>query len=128
MEETFRLGRIAGIRVGVNWSVLVIFALIAYGLAGQYLPRVYPREGRARVAGRRQHCPGRVQRSPGCAAGRRTATACDGVVADQRPPQGHRRGKPGGPPVCISHGVYTRGKRQMGQPCQRSAERFHSAG
>ncbi len=45
MEETFRLGRIAGIRVGVNWSVLVIFALIAYGLAGQYLPRVYPREG-----------------------------------------------------------------------------------
>lgn len=45
MEETFRLGRIAGIRVGVNWSVLVIFALIAYGLAGQYLPRVYAREG-----------------------------------------------------------------------------------
>jgi len=45
MEETFRRGRIAGIRVGINWSVLVIFALIAYGLAGQYLPRVYPREG-----------------------------------------------------------------------------------
>jgi hypothetical protein len=24
MEEMFRLGRIAGMRVGVNWSVLVI--------------------------------------------------------------------------------------------------------
>src|SRR5689334_25100413 len=45
MEETFRMGRSAGIRVGIKWSVLVIFALIAYGLAGQYLPRVYPREG-----------------------------------------------------------------------------------
>jgi Zn-dependent protease len=42
MEETFRLGRIAGVRVGVNWSVLVIFVLIAYGLAGQYFPRTYP--------------------------------------------------------------------------------------
>jgi Zn-dependent protease/predicted transcriptional regulator len=42
MRETFRLGQIAGIRIGVNWSVLVIFALIAYGLAGQYLPAAYP--------------------------------------------------------------------------------------
>jgi Zn-dependent protease len=42
MDETFRLGRIAGVRIGVNWSVLVIFVLIAYGLAGQYFPRTYP--------------------------------------------------------------------------------------
>lgn len=42
MTETFRLGRIGGIRVGVNWSVLVIFALIAYGLAGQRFPAAYP--------------------------------------------------------------------------------------
>jgi Zn-dependent protease/CBS domain-containing protein len=42
MQETFRLGQIAGIRIGVNWSVLVIFALITYGLAGQYLPAAYP--------------------------------------------------------------------------------------
>ena len=42
MEETFRLGRIAGVRVGVNWSVIVIFALIAYGLAAQYFPRSFP--------------------------------------------------------------------------------------
>lgn len=32
MQETFRLGQIAGVRVAVNRSVLVIFALIAYGL------------------------------------------------------------------------------------------------
>jgi Zn-dependent protease/CBS domain-containing protein len=42
MTETFRLGRVAGVRVGVNWSVLVVFALIAYGLAGQRFPAVYP--------------------------------------------------------------------------------------
>jgi Zn-dependent protease/predicted transcriptional regulator len=42
MRETFRLGQIAGIRIGVNWSVLAIFALIAYGLAGQYLPAAFP--------------------------------------------------------------------------------------
>lgn len=32
MTESFHLGRIAGIRIGINWSVLVIFALIAGGL------------------------------------------------------------------------------------------------
>jgi Zn-dependent protease/CBS domain-containing protein len=47
MQETFRLGRIAGVRVGVNWSVLVIFVLIAYGLAGQYFPRAYPHSSAA---------------------------------------------------------------------------------
>jgi Zn-dependent protease/CBS domain-containing protein len=37
MGQTFSLGRISGIRVGVNWSVLVIVALLAYGLAaGQF--------------------------------------------------------------------------------------------
>jgi Zn-dependent protease/predicted transcriptional regulator len=47
MRETFRLGQIAGIRIGVNWSVLVIFALIAYGLAGQYLPAAFPDQSTA---------------------------------------------------------------------------------
>lgn len=42
MNETFRLGRIAGVRVGVNWSVLVIFALIVYGLAAVQFPHLYP--------------------------------------------------------------------------------------
>lgn len=42
MRETFRLGHIAGVRVGVNWSVLVIFLLIAFGLAGGRFPAVAP--------------------------------------------------------------------------------------
>ena len=33
MGQTFSLGRISGIRIGVNWSVLLIVALLAYGLA-----------------------------------------------------------------------------------------------
>jgi Zn-dependent protease/CBS domain-containing protein len=42
MSATFRLGRIAGVPVGVNWSVLVIFALIAWGLAAERFPATYP--------------------------------------------------------------------------------------
>lgn len=39
---TFRIGRIAGVPVGINWSVLVIFALIAWGLAATRFPVTYP--------------------------------------------------------------------------------------
>ncbi|WP_446210881.1 site-2 protease family protein [Micromonospora sp. IBSANI012] len=42
MRASFRLGRIAGVPVGVNWSVLVIFLLIAWGLAANLFPRSYP--------------------------------------------------------------------------------------
>jgi Zn-dependent protease/predicted transcriptional regulator len=42
MRSSFRLGRIAGVPVGVNWSVLLIFGLIAWGLAGLQFPRAYP--------------------------------------------------------------------------------------
>jgi Zn-dependent protease/predicted transcriptional regulator len=42
VTETFRLGRIAGIRVGVNASVLVIVAIIAIGLALGRFPAVQP--------------------------------------------------------------------------------------
>ncbi|MGC4808505.1 site-2 protease family protein [Micromonospora sp. DT233] len=42
MRATFRIGRIAGVPVGVNWSVLVIFLLIAWGLAANQFPRSYP--------------------------------------------------------------------------------------
>lgn len=42
MTASFHLGRIAGIRVGVHWSVLVIFALIAWGLAASRFPAAYP--------------------------------------------------------------------------------------
>jgi Zn-dependent protease/CBS domain-containing protein len=42
MVAGFRLGRIAGVKVDVNWSVLVIFALIAWGLAAGRFPAAYP--------------------------------------------------------------------------------------
>ncbi|MFF4585670.1 site-2 protease family protein [Streptomyces sp. NPDC001388] len=45
MRATFVLGRIAGIRVGVHWSVLLIFGIIAFGLAQGRLPETHP--GRA---------------------------------------------------------------------------------
>ena len=38
----FRLGRIAGVQVGANWSVLVILTLIVVGLAAGWLPLVAP--------------------------------------------------------------------------------------
>jgi len=38
MRQTLRLGRIAGIPVGVHWSVLVIMALLTQGLALTILP------------------------------------------------------------------------------------------
>ena len=42
MEETFRLGRIAGIPIGVNWSMFLVFWLITWGLAGGVFPEAYP--------------------------------------------------------------------------------------
>jgi Zn-dependent protease/CBS domain-containing protein len=42
MVSSFRLGRIAGVEVGVNWSVLVIFGLIAWTLSTGRLPATYP--------------------------------------------------------------------------------------
>lgn len=47
MRATFALGRIAGVRIGVHWSVLLIFGIIAFGLAQERLPQAYP--GRAPV-------------------------------------------------------------------------------
>jgi Zn-dependent protease/CBS domain-containing protein len=45
MGASFHLGRIAGIRIGVHWSVLVIFALIAWVLASSRFPALYPQFG-----------------------------------------------------------------------------------
>jgi Zn-dependent protease/predicted transcriptional regulator len=42
VRQTFSLGRIAGVRIGVNWSVLVIVALLAYGLAAGQFPAEVP--------------------------------------------------------------------------------------
>ncbi len=42
MNENLSLGRIAGIQVGLNWSLLVIGALIAWSLATGILPSAAP--------------------------------------------------------------------------------------
>lgn len=42
MTTSFRLGRIAGVEVGANWSVLVIFVLIVLALATGRFPASYP--------------------------------------------------------------------------------------
>ncbi len=42
MEENLRLGRVAGIRVGMNWSLLVIFWLITWSLATEAFPQEAP--------------------------------------------------------------------------------------
>jgi len=47
MNENLSLGRIAGIHVGLNWSLLVVAALIAWSLATGILP---PADGAGRRA------------------------------------------------------------------------------
>ncbi|CAN5665846.1 site-2 protease family protein [soil metagenome] len=42
MDESIRIARIAGIRVGMNWSLLVVFWLITWSLAGQRFPGEAP--------------------------------------------------------------------------------------
>lgn len=42
MNESVRLGRIAGVDVGVNWTVFVIFLLITFGLAAGRFPQEHP--------------------------------------------------------------------------------------
>ncbi|HET8680822.1 MAG TPA: site-2 protease family protein, partial [Micromonosporaceae bacterium] len=42
MKQTLRLGQVAGVPVGVHWSVLVIMVLLAQGLAMAFLPARAP--------------------------------------------------------------------------------------
>lgn len=42
MDDSIKLGRIAGVSVGLNWSVLVVFWLIAWSLAAGQLPAAHP--------------------------------------------------------------------------------------
>lgn len=44
MRETLRLGHVLGIRVGVNWTVLVIFTLVLVGLSAGRFPVAHPDE------------------------------------------------------------------------------------
>ena len=42
MRQDIPLGRVAGIKVGANWTVAVILVLIAWLLAGSVLPGAAP--------------------------------------------------------------------------------------
>lgn len=42
IRESIRLGTIAGVRVGINYSVLVIGAILVLGLAGGLFPSAFP--------------------------------------------------------------------------------------
>ncbi|MEX1142288.1 MAG: site-2 protease family protein [Thermoleophilaceae bacterium] len=42
MQASFSIGRVAGIEIGVNWSWLIIFALIAWSLAAAIFPETNP--------------------------------------------------------------------------------------
>src|SRR5688572_750155 len=42
MTDSFRLGRIAGVEVGFNWSLLVIFALLVWSLSSAVFPDQNP--------------------------------------------------------------------------------------
>lgn len=44
-----RLGRVAGVEVGLDWSLLIVFALIAMALAGGVLPHWHPDWGQGKV-------------------------------------------------------------------------------
>jgi Zn-dependent protease len=47
MDQNIRLGKIAGVPVGINWSILVIFWLLAWELAVLVLPSDHPHQGSA---------------------------------------------------------------------------------
>lgn len=42
MDEDLHLGHIGGVRVGLNWSLVIVFGLIAWSMAGGLLPREAP--------------------------------------------------------------------------------------
>jgi len=42
VDASVRVGRIAGIEIGLNWSLAIVFVLIVWTLAGQVLPSVAP--------------------------------------------------------------------------------------
>ena len=45
MSPSIRLGRLFGIEIAVNWSLIFVFAYIAWALATQVLPAAAPRNG-----------------------------------------------------------------------------------
>ena len=47
MRSTIRLGRVFGIEIGFNWSLIFVFALISWSLAAQVLPPAAPNQSTA---------------------------------------------------------------------------------
>jgi hypothetical protein len=45
VRDSISLGRVAGIRIGINWTWLVVFALITRTLASGIFPESNPRLG-----------------------------------------------------------------------------------
>ena len=50
MKESVRLGRIAGVAVGFNWSLLAVAAFLAVGLSSSRFPAEAPGYGRLAYA------------------------------------------------------------------------------
>ena len=42
LDPTVSVGRIAGVRIGFNWSWAIVFALIVWSLGASYFPSRYP--------------------------------------------------------------------------------------
>jgi Zn-dependent protease len=42
MDASVRLGKVAGIEIGLHWSLAIVFVLIAWTLAGQVFPELAP--------------------------------------------------------------------------------------
>ena len=69
MRESIRLGHIAGVRVGLNWSLPILAVLLATGLAKRMLCRLHR-------AGTNAPCRATISRSDD---GRFTTTTGQGV-------------------------------------------------
>ena len=50
MTASFTLARIAGIRIGINWTRLIVFALITWSWATQIFPDQNPASATARTS------------------------------------------------------------------------------
>src|SRR6202011_3499444 len=44
MRSTIRLGKVFGIEIGLNWSLIFVFALVSWSLAATVLPRDVPNQ------------------------------------------------------------------------------------
>jgi Zn-dependent protease/CBS domain-containing protein len=42
MESSFSIGRIAGIKIGIHYTWLIVFGLVSWSLAAEYFPRSFP--------------------------------------------------------------------------------------